>query len=94
MEFLFEFLLELALEGSIEVSKCRKIPKFIRYPLIAVLALFCLAVIGLVFVAGVLVLKENVLVGIFLISIGLFLLIMSGITFRKVYLTRTNKEQS
>ncbi len=34
MEYIFEFIIELAIEGGIEVSKSNKIPKYIRFPLI------------------------------------------------------------
>ncbi len=91
MEYIFEFILELVLEGGIEVSKSRKIPNYIRYPLIGILSLFFIAVIGLVFWAGILSLKENIPSGILLILVGLFLLIMSVIRFRKTYLTKINK---
>ncbi len=91
MEYIFEFIMELVLEGGIEVSKSSKIPKYIRYPLIGMLSLFFIAVIGLVFFTGILSLKENILLGVLLILVGLFLLIMSVIRFRKVYLTRINK---
>ena len=45
MEFIFEFILELLLESSIEASKSSKIPKFVRYILIVIIALFFIAVI-------------------------------------------------
>ncbi len=83
--------MELALEGGIEVSKNSKIPKYIRYPLIGILSLFFIAVIGLVFFTGILSLKENILSGILLILVELYLLIMSVIRFRKAYLTKINK---
>jgi len=91
MEYIFEFVLELVLEGSIEVSQNKKIPKYVRYPLIAIVVLFFIAVIGLVFLAGVLSIKENIFIGIFFILIGLFMLIMSVIKFRKTYLIKTRK---
>ncbi len=88
METIFEFILELLLEGSIEISKSRIIPKYIRYPLIGLLSLFFLAVLGLIFVAGILVLKESLLGGIFLILLGVFLLVMAVLKLRKTYLAR------
>lgn len=90
MEYLFEFILELLLEGSIEVSKNRKIPKYIRYPLIIMVVLFFLAVIGLIFLVGILSWKENIFLGMFFILIGLFMFIMSIIQFRKTYLKKVN----
>lgn len=89
MEFIFEFILELVLEGGIEASKNSKIPKFVRYPLIVVISLFFIAVIGIIFLAGILSLRENILLGILLISLGLFMLIMSVIKFRMTYLIKT-----
>ncbi len=91
MEYIFEFIMELVLEGGIEVSKNSKIPKYIRYPLIGILSLFFIAVIGLVFFTGILSLKENILSGILLILVGLYLLIMSVIRFRKAYLSKIDK---
>lgn len=88
MEYLFEFILELALGGSIEISKSNKVPKVIRYPLIVIIVLFFLAVIGLIFLTGILILKENVMAGIFFIIIGMFMLVMSIIKFKKVYLKK------
>ncbi len=92
MEFLFELILELVLDGSVEVAQDRKVPKYIRYPLIGFLVLCFLAVIGLIIFAGVLVLEENIFVGVFLILLGLLLFIMSIIQFRKTYLTRRSNE--
>lgn len=88
MEFIFEFIFELIFEGSIEASKCSKVPKFIRYPLIVIIALFFIAVIGLIFLVGFLSLKENIFLGVFFIFIGLFMLIMSIIKFKKTYLIK------
>ncbi len=96
MEYIFEFILELVLElvfeGSIEVSKSNKIPKYVRYPLIVIISLLFIAVIGLIFIAGILSIKENIFVGIILILLGLALIIASAIKFRKIYLTKTNKK--
>lgn len=91
MEYIFEFIMELVLEGSIEVCKSSRMPKYIRYPLIGIISLFFIFIIGLVLLTGILSLKENIFLGIFLILVGLFLLIMSVIRFRKAYLTKINK---
>ncbi len=92
MELIFELILELVLDGSVEVAQDRKFPKYIRYPLIGFLVLCFLAVIGLIIYAGVLVLDENIFVGILLILLGLLLFVMSIIQFRKTYLTRKSNE--
>lgn len=88
MEYIFEFILELVIDGSIEASKSSKIPRYIRYPLIVLISLFFIAVIGVIFLAGILSFKENVFLGIFFILISLFLFIMSVIKFRKTYLRK------
>ncbi len=91
MEYLIEFIFELILEGSLEASKNSKIPKWIRYPLIVMIILFFIVVIGLILFTGVISLKKNALVGTFLIIIGLLMLVMSIIKFRKIYLTKVKK---
>lgn len=88
MECVFEFILELVLEGSVEVTKSTSVPKYIRYPLIAIILLFFLAVIGVIFWTGIIALKYNAIVGISLILIGLVMSIMSVMKFKKVYLTK------
>lgn len=92
MEYIFEFILELVFEGSIELSKSNKLPKYIKYSLIIIIALFFIAVIGLIFLLGILSLKESILLGVLLILIGLFMFIMSVIKFRKIYLTKTKNK--
>ncbi len=92
MEDLFEFIVELIIEGSIEASKSSKVPKCIRYPLIVIIILFFIAVISLILFAGIISLKDNILLGILFILIGLFMLIMSVLKFRKIYLMKMNKK--
>lgn len=88
MEYIFEFILELVFEGIIEVSKRNKIPKYIRYPLIGIILLFFIAVIGLVIFTGIIFLNENIVLGIFLIVMGVLFLIKSAIKFRKTYMIK------
>ena len=50
MDLLIEIILELILEGSIEISSNKKVPKWIRYPLIFIItALFLTIIIGILF---------------------------------------------
>ncbi len=91
MEFIFEFILELVLEGGIEVSKSNKIPKYIRYPLIGIIILFFIAVIGFLILTGIILLNENIVLGILLIVIGVLFLIISAIKFRKTYMIKSKK---
>ena len=88
MEFLFELIFELIIEGGIEASKSEKIPKCIRYLLIAIISLFFIAVIGLIFFSGILLLNENILIGMFFILLGIIMLLLSIFKFRKAYLNK------
>lgn len=88
MEFIFELILELALEGSIEASKNTKLPKPIRYFFICLIVLFFTAVIGIVFLTGILIFKDNLVAGLVIMAIGIFLLAASVMKFKKVYLKK------
>lgn len=76
-----ELLFECIYEGGMEVAKNRKITKWIRYPVAAVLLLFLISVIGFMGVAGIALLlsKESKMIfcGVVLIVID-SLLILSG----------------
>lgn len=88
MDFIFEFLLELLFDGAVEASTSRKIPKYIRYPLIFLIISFCLAVITGLIVLGIFVLKESLLGGIIILVLGISLLPMLIIGFIKRYKNR------
>ena len=92
MDFLFELLLELIAEGTVELSKSVKVPKYIRYPLIGLIVLFFIAVIGIVLIAGFVSLEQNLLLGFIIIALAIFMLIMGIVKFRKTYLTRKNRQ--
>jgi len=88
MEFLIELVLDLFLEGGIEVSSNKKISKWIRYPIIFIIVAFFLAVISLLFIAGIAILKENILAGLLIIGISVFMLVGCIFKFRKIYLEK------
>lgn len=91
MEFIIEAILDIILEGSIEASKNKKIPKPIRCSLLLIIVIFFLVVIGLLFYGGILILKKNICAGIFVILVDLFLFLGCTIKFKKEYLIRKNK---
>ncbi len=91
MEFIIELILDLLLEGSIEASKSAKVPKPIRYILIALISLFFLAVIGLIILLGIDTLKNSKLAGITVILMGVLLLILAIMKFKKIYLKKSSK---
>lgn len=72
MELIFEILLELVFEGSVEISKNKKVSKWIRYPLIFIICLFFLSVFSLLIFTGIISLKKNPYLGVFLILVSLF----------------------
>lgn len=85
MEFIIEEILSFLLESSIEVSADKRKSKWIRYPLIAFIMLFFVAVIGVILLAGVLSLKENVLMSVFCFAVAAVIVVGAVIKFRKVY---------
>lgn len=92
MELLFEILVEFLVEGTIEISKNKKVPKMIRYPLLVLIIVLFIGVIFLIFLTGVLAYQRiNKIVGLFFILIGILFLIASIVKFHKVYVKRKNK---
>ena len=93
MDLLLEFILELILEGSIEISSNKKIPKWIRYPLIFIItALFLTIIIGILFL-GMYMSKENILLSILLIIISIFLLIGSIKKLKDMYIEKKENKK-
>ena len=91
MEFLIEELLDLILEGSIEVSSNKKVPRCIRYPLIVIIILFFSIVIFGLLILGIALTKENLVAGILIILFSLILLIGWIVKFRKIYFNKRDK---
>ncbi len=88
MDYVFEFLIELLFDVSLEASQNQKVPKPIRYFLIACIILFFLLVISLIIIAGISCLSISKIAGVGLILVGILLLILSIIKFRKIYLIK------
>ena len=77
MEFLFELLFGLLFEGSVEAAKSEKVPRWIRYPLIALLSLFVVGVLVGIVVLGVFLIvrgKEA-----FDLPLGIVLLVLGAV---------------
>ena len=89
MEFFVEILLELILEGTMEASQNKKVPKLVRVVLIVLISAFYLSVIGLILFIGVSCWKTNKIGGLLIITIGLVIFIMAAVSFRKMYLRKT-----
>lgn len=94
MEFIIELVFDLFVEGGIEVSSNKKISKWIRYPIIALLILFFSVVIFGMIILGIVLLPKSLLGGILIILIGLFLLVMCILKFRKEYLIKVDEKNN
>lgn len=92
MEFIFEILLDLILEGCFEASSNKKVPKIIRYPLIALIALFFVSVIFGIFILGISLWNKNIYGSLFIILLSIIMLILSIYRFKKVYIERKNED--
>lgn len=93
MEILIELLMELVLEGGMELSKNKKVPKFIRYPLIGLISLLFIAVFLLIIFVGVLIWKENMWVGLLMFGISLVFLVSGIREFKKIYFEKKSKDK-
>lgn len=88
MDLVIEFLIELLFEGAIEVSKNQKVSNWIRYPLIIlIILLFSLVIFG-IFILGIAVRKENLLLSVLLIALSIFMLVACIFKFKKIYLEK------
>ena len=65
MDTVLELLLDLFLEGGMEVSKSKQVPKYIRYPVLALVA--CLELILLI---GIAELRDSAFLGLLLIALA------------------------
>ncbi len=71
MEFLMELVIDLLLDGSVEVAKSRKISKWIRYPVIAMLAILYVVTVAVIALVAWIVLKNG---STFWLGVGLLVL--------------------
>lgn len=94
MEFIVELILELFLEGGIEVSSNKNISKWIRYPILVLMVLFFLVVIFGIIILGLFLLPESIFGGIFVTVVGLVMLGMAIYKFKTGYLEVINKKKS
>lgn len=92
MEFIFEILLDLIIEGCFEASSNKKVPKIIRYPLIALIVLFFTSVIFGIFILGMSLWNKNIYGSLFIILLSIIMLILSIYRLKKLYLERKNED--
>ena len=85
MELIVEIVLELLVEGGIEIASSKKINNKVRYFAAFLIVLFYLIVVLGMITIGILIFKNSILGGLFIVSIGLLLLVLSVIKFSKLY---------
>ena len=85
IDFLFEIIFELLFELGGEVASDKKISKWIRYPILAIILLFILIVIGGLMLIGIGLIDENLLAALFFIFLSLLFLVGFIFKFRKEY---------
>lgn len=90
MEYLIEFILELALEGGLEATKSDKVPKTIRYIILSIIVLLFIAVIGLIYLTAFLMLKQSIIGFILFFLLATVMLISAIIKFKKEYFKKIN----
>lgn len=89
MEFIFDFVVELILDGTIQISKNQKVPKLIRYPLMIFILLLFLGVTLLIFFTGILSYQKiNKICGIIFIVLGIVFFIASIIKLKNIYIKK------
>ena len=68
--------------------KDKKVPKIIRWLLIGLIMFLFIGVIGIVLFAGVLVLLQDIIGGVIIITIGIIMLISAITKFKKIYIKK------
>ena len=85
MDDLLEFILELLLEGGVELGSNKKVTKWIRYPLIFIISILFLLVVVLIFWLGIWIHKESIALSIAFIILSIAILIGGIKEFKKRY---------
>lgn len=91
MEFLIELIIECFFEGVMEASTNKKLPRWLRIICITIIILFLTAVIGFIVFTGLMVLKQNLFIAMFLFAIALFLPIALSIKCKRSYQAKMNE---
>lgn len=98
MDILGEILIELVFEGAETLCShygwSPKVSRWVRYPLLGILALFYLCVIGICFFTGLLILPSCWLFGAALLLLGAVFLVLTVRKFRKMYRSYQEKKES
>ena len=82
MDIVLEFFLELIVDGGIEASGNKKLSRWIRYPLIALVVLFFGAVIAMMFYLAFGLSSDEPVASVIFSLLGLFFLVGTVLKFR------------
>ncbi len=85
MEYLIEFILELAFESGLEATKSNKIPKTIRYIILSIIELFFIIIIGLIYLTAFLILNKSIIGFIIIFLLATFMALSMIVKFKKEY---------
>ena len=95
MDFIIELLVELLLDGSFELSKTKKTPKWLRYPLIIIVMLIFIGSAAIILITGYLGLKDIPILGIIILLLGFTYIIVCIKKFKHIYIKRDpNSEEA
>ena len=88
IEFICEFFLEMIVGGGSDIVKNRRLSKWIRYPVAALLFILCFSVLGVLGMAGFILISQGetreIAGGIILIFIDIVLIILFAGKIRQI----------
>ena len=74
VEFIIELILDLIVDGGLELTKNRRVSKWIRYPIVIVAFLVTVAIFGLMFLLSFMLMREKPLGGLLIFGLTVFFL--------------------
>lgn len=88
MDFIIELIIDLLFGITEEAAKSKRLNNKVSILAIIFLLIFYLLVISLIFILGIMFYKDNIILSIIFIILGLLFLILSINKFKKVYLNK------
>lgn len=83
MDFIIEVIGEIIIESLFELSTNKKVPKWIRYPLLILVISALTSIIILMIYLGFKLMMDNLLVGLIIIGLATLIFILVFMAFRK-----------
>lgn len=85
MDIIFEMILEIFLEGSLEICSNKKLSKWIRYPLLMILTLIFIAIVLGLLMLGIYLFKTSIIISLIFIVCSFLLCIGTIIKLKNLY---------